>query len=87
MWGFASPGVTVTTTFAGKTFESSADANGTWRQSLPPTPATSQEQAIVFNSSEGSAELHALFGEVFLCGGQSNSKLVPLPSTPHRNRN
>ena len=81
VWGFAAPGVTVTTTFAGKALDPAAttDATGLWRQALPPTAASKQEQTISFSSSDGgSAEMTGvLFGEVFLCGGQSNMAYTP----------
>ena len=37
VWGSAQPGCKVTTTVAGKTLVSTADASGVWRQALPPT--------------------------------------------------
>ena len=67
VWGFASAGSVVHTTFGGQTHTTTTDATGVWRQVLPPTPATKSEQMIVFNSSEGNAHLSVLFGEVFLC--------------------
>ena len=39
VWGFASPGVAVTTTLGGSVMASKADAEGVWRQALPPQPA------------------------------------------------
>jgi len=59
------------------TFTSVADVNGTWRQLLPATPGNSQT-AYNFtftstNSTSERAELtDVLFGDVYLCGGQSN---------------
>lgn len=67
----------MTTKFAGKTLSAQTDAKGVWRQTLPPTAASSHEQTLRFNSSEGAAELRVLFGEVFLCGGQSNMAYTP----------
>ena len=79
VWGFASPGVSVHTAFQGQALVTVTDASGVWRQVLPPTAATSTGQSIQFNSSEGSAVLRdVLFGEVFLCGGQSNMAYTPL---------
>ena len=74
VWGFASPGVVVTTTLGGSVMASKADAEGVWRQALPPQPASEggKEQAIEFTSAEGGAKLSVLFGEVYLCSGQSN---------------
>ena len=77
VWGFASPGVSVTTSIAGQHLSTQADGKGVWRQQLPPQPASKNEQTLVFNSSEGTAQLSVLFGEVFLCGGQSNMAYTP----------
>lgn len=72
VWGFASPGTSVKTSFAGDTLTSTADATGTWRQQLPPTAATSAGQSISFSCSSGEnfALADVLFGEVAICGGQ-----------------
>ena len=67
VWGFASAGCVVNTTFAGQTYSTKTDATGVWRQVLPPTPAAKTEQLIAFESVEGKASLSVLFGEVFLC--------------------
>ena len=71
VWGFASPGVAVTTTFGDKTLTAMTDPHGIWRQALPPTPASKAgaEAKIGFSSTEGSAELSVLFGEVYMCSG------------------
>jgi sialate O-acetylesterase len=59
-----------------QTWNSTAGADGTWRQQLPPIPGTRAAYNFTFsssNSSEESAAMHdVLFGDVFLCGGQSN---------------
>jgi hypothetical protein len=64
VWGFGSPGLAVTTTFGGKALATMADGKGVWRQVLPPTQASKTEQKLTFTSSEGTAELSVLFGEV-----------------------
>ena len=72
VWGFAAAGTSVKTIFAGTTYTSTADATGTWRQSLPATPATTTPQTISFTCSTGdSFQLQdVLFGDVHICGGQ-----------------
>ena len=78
IWGSGAPGLLVETTFKGSTFKSIADAQGVWRTALPPTVASSEAHTIFFNSSQGSARLSdVLFGEVFLCSGQSNMAYTP----------
>ena len=66
VFGFASPGVTITTKFAGTALAPvRTDSKGVWRVSLPPTPASSKEHTMEFSSSEGKAHLsNVLFGEV-----------------------
>merc|ERR1712023_615424 len=74
VWGFATPGTVVTTSFHEiKPIASTADATGVWRAKLPPTPATSTGQSIYFSASTGEKAVlkDVLFGDVFVCGGQS----------------
>lgn len=75
VWGFAPPGTGVKTTLAGLSgLTSVADAAGVWRQALPPQPASSTGTNITFSCTTGEAFALAdiLFGEVAVCGGQSN---------------
>lgn len=74
VWGFAPPGTSVKTLFAGTSYTSTAGADTVWRQSLPPTPASATGVAITFSASTGAtAALNdVLFGDVYVCGGQSN---------------
>jgi sialate O-acetylesterase len=77
VWGVSkTPGTKVTTAFNGATLTATADATGTWRQVLPPMPASMTTYTISFTSSAGeSAALKdVLFGDIFICGGQSNSE-------------
>jgi sialate O-acetylesterase len=77
VWGFGDAGSEITTTFQGKTLTPvKVDATGVWRQHLPPTAASKTPTTIAFSGSDGSkAELKdVLFGDVYLCSGQSNSK-------------
>lgn len=77
VFGFAPPGTSVTTTFQAQKYTSPAGADGVWRQSLPAQPATASPQQISFSCSTGEAFAlnDVLFGDVVLCGGQSNSEL------------
>jgi len=80
VWGFAAPGVTVTTQFSGGVYgPAAADGNGTWRQVLPAT-AAGGPYVLAFNSSDGGAAslVDVLFGDVHLCGGQSNMQFTLL---------
>ena len=57
-----------------QTFTTTAEADGTWRQKLPPVEASKTTYAFTFASSNSTAERaqmdDVLFGEVYLCGGQ-----------------
>jgi len=79
LWGTAPPGATVRTTFAGTSYSSTAGADAVWRQRLPPQPASPATNAtgatLTFTCSSGAPSLSlndVLFGDVYLCGGQSN---------------
>eukprot|EP00040_Diaphanoeca_grandis_P026797 m.150595 g.150595 ORF g.150595 m.150595 type:complete len:555 (-) comp30734_c0_seq1:240-1904(-) len=79
VWGFGTAGVTVEAAFQGQTLKATVGADGVFRFVLPPTPATSTPTTITFTASDGSktALNNVLFGEVFLCGGQSNMQYTP----------
>jgi sialate O-acetylesterase len=74
VYGFVPPGTAVDVAFAGATLRAVADASGTWRVALPPTPAGGP-YVISANSSDAALApqviVDVLFGEVLLCSGQS----------------
>ena len=75
IWGHSNtPNVRVTTTFAGKVYNTSADERGHWQQRLPPTPASAQSFTLIVKAESGEKATlsNVLFGEVILCSGQSN---------------
>lgn len=79
IWGFSTPGATVTTTFdEDLTLTSAVGADGTWRQKLPARQASLRPTSIhVFASTGESADLtNILFGDVYICGGQSNMQFA-----------
>lgn len=65
---------------ATRTLTCKAGADGAWRQALPPVAASTVAFSLTFASSNSSAEraeLHnVLFGDVYLCGGQSNMEFA-----------
>ena len=81
VWGFATAGVVVKTTFVGMTYAATAGADTVWRQALPAQPATSAPATISFTSSDGGVAslVDVLFGDVHTCSGQSNMR-SPLAS-------
>lgn len=78
LWGWANPNEVVHTAFGGRSYQSIADADGLWRQQLPPQSATKTPSSIVFTSASGeTATLNdVLFGDVYICGGQSNMQFT-----------
>eukprot|EP00666_Eupelagonemidae_sp_cell4sb_P010546 gene10546-16887_t len=82
VWGHADPNVTVATSEPaahrsyisrlpnGATLSSTADGNGTWRQKLPAMPASKRGEAFTLHRSATLKDV--VFGDVYICGGQSN---------------
>lgn len=78
IWGFAKQGALITTWFDGKSYNTTAGNNFIWRQTLPVKTASSTSYNLYFSSSSGGSTLSlldVLFGEVFICGGQSNMQM------------
>ena len=83
VWGFVAAGTVVTTVMDGAhTMTTAADASGTWRQTLPATAASLTPHSFSFSATTiGGGVLTAriddvLFGDVYLCGGQSNMQFA-----------
>lgn len=78
LWGFAAPGASVETLFGGQVYSSIANGTGFWRLVLPPQEANVHGQTLNFTCSTGEsfAIEDVLFGDVHLCGGQSNMQFA-----------
>lgn len=77
VWGFDEPGSQITTNFSGLVLVNITDAEGVWRQQLPPTPAGGPYWLTFSSSLGGTASLaDILFGDVYLAGGQSNMQFT-----------
>lgn len=79
VWGKANTsGATIRTRMGTILLETQAAADGIWRQRLPPMPMSTAETNLTFSASTGqTAKLsHVRFGDVFLCGGQSNMEFA-----------
>jgi len=71
IWGWASPSEKVKVEFIGKTFQTKADKQGKWNVELPPIAAGGP-----YSMKVNEIEIHnILFGDVWLCSGQSNMEL------------
>ena len=60
VWGNTTAGAKVTTVFNGLTLHAVADVNGTWRQKLPPMPASKRAFTLDISTtaSDESKHLH-----------------------------
>lgn len=71
IWGFADPGEAVTVRFDGQEYRTTADEAGDWRVTLPAQQAGGP---YVIRVNELTVS-DVLFGDVWLCAGQSNMEL------------
>lgn len=74
IWGWASPNEAVSLQFKGKWYSGKADNTGSWAIKLPPQKAGGPYQ-MIFSASNKIILNDILFGDVFLCSGQSNMEL------------
>ena len=77
VWGTSDPGVTVTVEFAGQKKRSVAGADGRWRVTLDPMPASFDSRTLNVSSSDPASRIShlvsdVLVGDVWICSGQSN---------------
>jgi len=74
VWGWASPNEHISLKFNSKTYQTNTNKNGEWAIKLPPQKAGGP-YAMVFSASNTVTLKDILFGDVFLCSGQSNMEL------------
>lgn len=78
IWGWAAPGGLVTVSLAGKKRACIVDEQGAWRVRFPAMPAGGPCEMIV--SGKDTLRLgDILFGDVWLCAGQSNMEMHMRP--------
>ncbi|MDC7677421.1 sialate O-acetylesterase [Asticcacaulis machinosus] len=73
IWGQAAPNEAVTVKLGAQTLTATADAQGVWRASYPAT-AAGGPYTLDVSTVSGNRQIvnDVLFGDVFLCSGQSN---------------
>lgn len=78
IFGFGAPGSSVTTTGVGAPLITDVGEDGIWRQILPPQVAGLTPVNITCTSTSGTSQTlsNVLFGDVYLCGGQSNMQFT-----------
>jgi len=74
LWGWASPGEKVVHTFQKKKYSTKADASGKWKILLP-AQKTGGPYDMDFKGNNELSVKNILFGDVWLCAGQSNMVL------------
>jgi sialate O-acetylesterase len=75
VWGTAAPDEKITVEFAGQKKTAAADAQGRWKVTLDPMPASAESRSLKISSSLNPEPLtlsNVLVGEVWICSGQSN---------------
>lgn len=72
VWGWDAPGTPITVTFAGQTQTTTAGADGKWKVTLAPLPATATPQVLSVRGSSVREIRDVLVGEVWVVSGQSN---------------
>ena len=78
VWGWGEPGakVTVSASWLKKPVSTQVKEDGTWRLNLPTFEADGQPQSFVVRSGKESVEVRdVVFGEVWVCSGQSNMEM------------
>jgi len=77
VWGWAAAGIEVYVDFNSKQLNTTAAKDGSWIVTLPATKAGGPYSIVVSSSDGGKIMLsNVLFGEVWLCGGQSNMQFT-----------
>jgi sialate O-acetylesterase len=73
IWGTSAPKEKISVLFNQQEYKTLATTNGTWEVSLPVMPASEQLYSIVVKSPTETRILkNIVFGDVWLCSGQSN---------------
>ncbi|MDZ7374368.1 MAG: hypothetical protein ONB23_10415 [candidate division KSB1 bacterium] len=83
IWGWGTPGRTVTVTLAGQRAKTRVAPDGSWSVTLKPLEAGGPHQAVVTDGLDTLRWENVLVGEVWLCSGQSNMEM-PLAGWPPR---
>lgn len=74
LWGWASPNESISLHFNSTTYKAKADVNGNWDLTIPPQVAGGPHK-MIFRGKNEIILKNILFGDVWLCSGQSNMEL------------
>ena len=76
VWGWATPGETVTVTFNGQSHTAETDADSTWMITLPAMDAGGPYTLTIQHAGETIQVQDILIGDVWIASGQSNMEWV-----------
>lgn len=76
LWGWAAPDENISITFAGNNFTTIASKDSTWEIKLPSTTADNVSYEIHIKGKNYIGLKDIVFGDVWLCGGQSNMEFT-----------
>ncbi len=71
IWGTADPGEAVSLQFNNNTYKATTGKDGKWKITIPPQQAGGPYQ-LVFTGKNTITLDNVLFGDIWICGGQSN---------------
>lgn len=72
IWGWDTPGTTVSVHFADQTKTAQAEQDGKWSVQLDPMNANATPQVMTISGTSKKELQDILIGEVWMCSGQSN---------------
>ena len=75
IWGWATPGQNVTVKLDTQTRTARTDQNGRWMARVGPFPAGGPHTLTVSRDGETVTRNNVMFGDVWLCSGQSNMEM------------
>jgi len=78
VWGFGQSGQKISTQMTDKApLSTTVGKDGVWRQELPPMPASIDLTDISLTDGTTNITISVLFGDVYICSGQSNMQYTP----------
>eukprot|EP00743_Colponemidia_sp_Colp-15_P004596 GILK01004955.1.p1 GENE.GILK01004955.1~~GILK01004955.1.p1 ORF type:complete len:513 (+),score=55.28 GILK01004955.1:35-1573(+) len=78
VWGWAAPGSKVLLSIRGDLYEQVVSNNGQWNIKLAPYPSSGPFNMTIYGDMEKVVVQNIMFGDVFLCSGQSNMEMTVL---------
>lgn len=80
VWGWTDAGENVSVNFEGKIYDALSNADGKWHVILPKMKAGGPYELNISSNEESITFKNILFGDVWLCSGQSNMEWIVMNS-------